>query len=157
MFYGHNAEKGTFFEATVRITKPFDPKKLRFEYYDIENFPVCSAVYYDEEELEGTDAYNTNGKGSTYFVQKVPGGDVEVLENEETWSSRIIDESQLTPWFAVTEKPAHLGNYELEFTASTKQPARSMAYWDGHYWIVPDEYQHLLIRQWRGLSSPAQY
>lgn len=153
VFYAQNFEKGTFFEATVRITKPFDPAKLVISYYDIEGWLVCASVSYDGEDLDGCNGYSTTGKSSTYFVQQVPGEAVDAVKAVDV-AVPVIDESCMTPWFPVGEAPVRVGTYEVEFASSWPMPVHQMVEWDGSYWIRPEGYESLVIKQWRGLTAP---
>lgn len=69
IFVGQSVEKGTFFDGTVRITEPFDPKKLSLTYSDIEGWLLCSTVEYDGESVEGMDGYSTTGKSMEYTLK----------------------------------------------------------------------------------------
>jgi hypothetical protein len=159
VFYGQSFEKGTFFSATLHLTKPFDPTKLSIQYYDIEGWCICAAVYYDGEELEGVDGYSTTGKGSTYYVERVPGNSVNLdwADSVESLVNQAQPDNDRTPWFPVTESPVRNGSYEIEFTAASTAPVIEMGVWNGRYWDVPNDYKHLIIKQWRGLAAPAQY
>lgn len=99
VFVGQNFEKGTFFDARLELRAPFDPAKFKFTYSDIANWAILNAVEYGGEELEGSDGYSTTGKSSSYefFTSDEESAsleeDVPVLEGEEEWASKAIDES----------------------------------------------------------------
>lgn len=65
-FVGQSTEKGVFFEGELELTAPFDPAKLSISYSDIEGWSIVNGVTYDGVDIEGTDGYNTNGKGSEF-------------------------------------------------------------------------------------------
>jgi hypothetical protein len=65
-FVGQSIEKGCFFEGELELTAPFDPAKLSISYSDIEGWSIVNGVTYDGVDIEGTDGYNTNGKGSEF-------------------------------------------------------------------------------------------
>jgi hypothetical protein len=59
--YGQSVEKGLFFRGEIKLTSPFNPKKLKINYSDIDGWRLVSSVIYDGEELESWD-YDTTGK-----------------------------------------------------------------------------------------------
>ena len=59
VFVGQNFEKGTFFEADLELTEPFDPAKFKFTYSDIAGWSVLNVVEYADEELDGSNGYST--------------------------------------------------------------------------------------------------
>ena len=65
-FVGQSIEKGCFFEGELELTAPFDPAKLAISYSDIEGWSIVNGVTYDGVDIEGTDGYSTNGKGSEF-------------------------------------------------------------------------------------------
>ena len=74
VFYGQSFEKGTFFEQEFDVNEPFDPKKLRLQYEDVEGWPLMSGIEYKGQFLEdGYDSYDTVGKSSTFmFMPPIP-------------------------------------------------------------------------------------
>ena len=79
--------------------------------------------------------------------------DVPVLENEETWASRVIDESEKSPWWPGDQRPAHKGEYEV-FEADATWPFPMRAEWTGRRWT--QDGKEIQIREWRGLTEPAE-
>lgn len=65
-FIGQSVEKGTFFDGPLDLKAPFDPKKLRIVYSEIEGWCLVTSVQYDGEDLDGTDGYSTSGKSSEF-------------------------------------------------------------------------------------------
>jgi hypothetical protein len=65
-FIGQSTEKGVFFHGEIKLTAPFDPAKLSISYSDIEGWSIVNGVTYDGVDIDGTDGYNTNGKGSEF-------------------------------------------------------------------------------------------
>lgn len=77
VFVGQNFEKGCFFEAALDLTAPFNPSNFKFTYSELGGWPILNGVEYAGEELDGTDAYSTNGKSSSYnFYYKDESGDI---------------------------------------------------------------------------------
>ena len=172
IFVGQNFEKGLFFQTEVEITEPFDPKQLSFAYSTYDGWRVCHGVEYAGEELDGQDAYSTMGKSSSYqlFVSdeddealdlldkadvKIVDHDIEVLEGEETWSQRVIDESELGPWHdTLDHDPVHVGYYDCR-VLSTVWPEQRLL-WNGSDWFMDNgDPMRLHVSHWRGLNHPA--
>ena len=158
VFVGQNFEKGLFFQTEVEITEPFDPAQLKFGYSTYDGWRVCNSVSYRDEELDGQDAYSTTGKSCNYelYTQDVDEVDpvVEVLEGEETWAQRVIDESELGPWHATEDHdPVHVGYYDCR-VLSTVWPEQRLR-WSGDDWIMDNgEAMRLHVSHWRGLNHP---
>ena len=168
VFLGQSFEKGTFFSGTIRITQPFDPKKLSISWVDCDGWRLIEGVQYDGEDVEGFDGYSTTGKGMEFQVYRVENDnewnpaaelekiDIPVLENEETWSSRVIDESMKTDWHDGSLDPVHLGTYEVEYQdVKWPWPNSGYAEWDGSKWIPDDGRDPQIVQRWRGLKEPA--
>jgi len=62
-FVFQSTEKGSFFDADLPLTAPFDPSKLKIYTTDFEGWELVTGVEYDGEPLEGFDGYDTTGKG----------------------------------------------------------------------------------------------
>jgi hypothetical protein len=80
-----------------------------------------------------------------------------VLEGEEEWAQRVIDESQLSPWYAADLNPVRKGVYEVEYkTGSWPWPMTAHIEWTGRKW-KHDRSENTQLRQWRGLNyDPAE-
>lgn len=69
VFYGQSLEKGTFMGGELELTSPFDPTKFKFYYNDIEGWPLCGNVEYDDQEIDSLfDNYDTVGKSSSFYM-----------------------------------------------------------------------------------------
>jgi len=171
-FMGQSVEKGTFFDGTVRITRPFDPTLLGLTYGDYEGWLIGNSVTYDGEDVEGTDGYSTTGKSSEFRVHRneetsdqdrdpraeLERIDIPVVEGEEMWAQEAIDSAQetwegiaLTRWWPASQDPVREGEYEVIIGA---WPFALRAHWDGLLWKQGD--QPVIINQWRGLTQPAR-
>jgi hypothetical protein len=158
VFVGQNFEKGLFFQTEVEIKEPFDPAQLKFGYSTYDGWRVCNSVSYKDQELDGQDAYSTTGKSSSYelYTQCLDEVDpvVEVLEGGETWTQRVIDESDVGPWHATEDhEPVHVGYYDCR-VLSTVWPEQRL-WWNGSDWIMDNgDPMRLHISHWRGLNHP---
>ena len=54
VFYGVKGEKGTFFSGELKLSAPFNPKKLKLEYVDADGWLLCNSVLYDEKIIDNT-------------------------------------------------------------------------------------------------------
>lgn len=61
-YIGQSVEKGTFFDGDLELTAPFDPKLLKIGYGEYEGWCLVGSVTYMDEDIEGTDGYDTRGK-----------------------------------------------------------------------------------------------
>lgn len=66
ILYGEQIEKGIFLETKFKIDKPFDPKKLNFKYFIIDNWNFLTAINYNEEEIDLSEGYETASKSSEH-------------------------------------------------------------------------------------------
>ena len=81
VFWGGQGEKGLFFSSEFELRQPFDPKKLRVLYEDIDGWELTSGVEYDGDSLDSYD-YDTTGKwGENKWI--FVGGNEEVYEGKE--------------------------------------------------------------------------
>ena len=153
VFVGQNLEKGTFFECEFEITKPFDLTKLEFTYSTYDGWAILDSLSYDGEDLDGSDAYSTSGKSSSYNIYWNDPV-VESLEGEETQAQRLIDESDVGPWHATEDhNPVHLGYYDCR-VLSTVWPEQRLQ-WDGMGWCMDNgDPMRLHVSHWRGLNNP---
>ena len=167
IFVGQNFEKGLFFETDVKITEPFDPAKLMFSFSTYDGWRVFNSLSYCDEELDGQNAYSTTGKSSSFELYSQDEDElseildpppavvnIDMLEGEETWAQRVIDESELGPWHATEDhEPVHVGYYDCR-VLSTVWPEQRL-HWNGSDWIMDNgDPMRLHISHWRGLNHP---
>ena len=119
VFVGQSFEKGCFFEADLELTEPFDIAKFKFTYSDVAGWPILNVVEYAGEELDGSNGYSTTGKSMSfnfyyrdaqdeiqeYCTPEEDDNDVPVLEGEEEWAQKAIDQAPAA-WPFPTWKPA---------------------------------------------------
>jgi hypothetical protein len=149
VFVGQSIEKGVFFEATVTITRPFDPSQLRLGYWSIDDWNICQSVEYCGEELEGTDAYSTNGKGSECWLEYIgENPDTDPYDEKTVWAP-----NQLSEWHAIDSSfPQHPGCYQVR--ENEWGFVRRAFFVDGA-WVDHDGKKlDADINAWRGLREP---
>ena len=67
VFVGSSNEKGTFFEAELELTAPFDITKLTLQYEEIDGEEIVNGVVYDGEDLDNWGG-STDGKSSDFTM-----------------------------------------------------------------------------------------
>jgi hypothetical protein len=70
VFVGCSNEKGTFFEADLPLTEPFDPGKLTLGYDEIDGEELVNSVTYDGEDIDNWGG-STDGKSSDFGMYLV--------------------------------------------------------------------------------------
>ena len=178
IFWSGQGEKGCFFDGEITLRRPFDPRLLKISYAAGDGWDISSSVTYDGEEVEGYDGYSTTGKWTEHKFwikgdEEVYAGverdeeeddenedteeeleqlDVPVLEGEETWAQRVIDESTLSAWHDGDVEPIRKGVYEVEYEIGTwPWPMTAHIKWTGRKWQY-DRSENTEIRRWRGLN-----
>jgi hypothetical protein len=109
-FVGQSIEKGTFFEGRILIRQPFDPRRIQLAYNNIAGWCLVSGLTYDGEDVEGTDAYDTRGKGMECDLTYI-GGDPESDPYDE---NTVWPDSWITEWREATVAPERDGLYQVE-------------------------------------------
>jgi hypothetical protein len=145
VFIGVSSEKGTFFEADLPLTMPFNPGKLILSYDEIDGNEIITSVSYDGEDLENYGG-DTNGKSSE-FAFYVAGS-----QNESGKYERYKDmddiEYGLSEWFSGKIKPERLGKYNVEVDTGHKYQAM----WNGEYWHNDWNQEKIKVKQWQGIA-----
>jgi hypothetical protein len=70
VFVGSSNEKGTFFEADLELTAPFDIEKLELHYEEVDGEEIVSGVVYDGEDIDNWGG-STDGKSSDFTMAKL--------------------------------------------------------------------------------------
>ena len=182
IFWSGQGEKGCFFDGEITLRRPFDPRLLKICYAAGDGWDICSSVTYDGEEVDGFDGYSTTGKWTEHKfwikgdeevyagMERDEDSDVEdddenhdwsdeldkiqvpVLEGEETWAQRVIDESEFSAWHDCDVEPVRRGVYEVEYeSGSWPWPITAKVKWTGRKW-KHDRSENTEIKRWRGLS-----
>lgn len=66
VFTGYSGEKGSFFDADIELTEPFDPENLAITYSDVNGWQLCNGVSYNGDSLDNNGNGSTTGKSSGY-------------------------------------------------------------------------------------------
>jgi len=84
VFIGNSNEKGTFFEADLELTAPFDIEKLELHYDDFDGEDIVTGVTYDGEDIDNWGG-STDGKSSDFYMVRLTDDDghFERYETEE--------------------------------------------------------------------------
>ena len=149
VFIGTSSEKGTFFEAELPLTAPFDPTKLTLIYDEVDGNEIINRVEYDGVELENYGG-DTNGKSSDF------GFYIAGSQKDGKWERyKDMDdiEYELTEWFTAKVKPVREGVYNVK----TKDGYSYRGKWTGTRWITswadddPDT-ESIKVKEWQGIA-----
>lgn len=157
VFLGRSNEKGTFFDAELPLTAPFDPEKLCISGDDVEGEVIAYTVTYDGEELDNWGA-STDGKSSDFYFYVVEDSEeVEsYTEPENDYVNYWPEDYEQTKEFKFTKKnqPPVPGEYKCEWSPGFGTSYGNLT-WDGTRWLeyeydVPKEVTKVKI--WSGLN-----
>jgi hypothetical protein len=151
VFIGSSNEKGTFFEADLPLTMPFDITKLTLSYDEIDGEELINGVEYDGETIDNWGG-NTDGKSSD-FGMYVAGS-----QKDGHWERyRNMDDIEyvMTEWFPKKVTPVREGNYMVK--TAGKNSYTYQAKWTGSRWISSwqedtPETEEVKIKEWQGLA-----
>ena len=157
VFIGRSNEKGTFFDAELPLTSPFDPTKLTIYKEDIEGEEIAYHITYDGEDIDNNGG-STDGKSSDFYFYLVEDGE-EIEHYSEPVSDYINywpEDYEQTKDFKFNKKnrPPVPGDYKC-----TWSPGFGTSYgtleWDGNRWLEyeydkPKEVQG--VKDWAGLN-----
>ena len=143
-FVGQSVEKGVFFDGTVRITRPFDPRLLEISYNSVADWDLVSGVTYDGEDVEGTDGYDTRGKSwecSLTYIGEDP--DTDPYDENTVWP-----DSWITGWREASVAPERDGVYQVE----TGEWNWRKIWWINEAWRDDHGMPVEGVSRWRGLN-----
>jgi hypothetical protein len=157
VFIGRSNEKGTFFDAELPLTAPFDPKKLCIFFEDIEDEEIAYHVTYDGEDVDNWGG-STDGKSSDFYFYLVEDG-----EEIEHYSEPVSDYINYWPEdyeqtkavkFTKKNRPPVPGDYKCTWSSGFGTSYGTLE-WDGERWLEyeydqPKEVQG--IKDWAGLN-----
>ena len=152
VFFGVSNEKGTFFEAELPLTAPFDISKLELGYDEIDGNDIVNSVKYDGEQIDNWGG-DTNGKGSEFGFY--------LIKDSNTWEkySTMDDiEYLMTEWFPKKIEPVREGVYMIR--TAGKNSYTYQALWTGIQWVNSwtdeaeraDPEKAIKIKEWQGLA-----
>jgi hypothetical protein len=142
IFWGGQGEKGCFFSGEIIIDAPFDPSKLKLSCSNLDGWLISSGIEYDDEEIDGSDGYDTTGKwGENKFCIV---GDEEVYEGKERDDEGSLYSDEDTPngyqnspkdWEKSIKiknvNPSRVGWYSCNWGSGTTYGS---LYWNGSEW-----------------------
>ena len=135
VFIGSSNEKGTFFEADIELTAPFDITKLKLIYEEVDGEEIVNGVMYDGEDIDNYGG-STDGKSSDFVMVKLldDNGNFERYEPEEKdWGHPEYGTSPST-WEKSSDfnfkkqKPTIPGYYNVNWCYGSTYGS---LYWDG--------------------------
>jgi len=135
VFVGSSNEKGTFFEADLELTAPFDIEKLELHYEEIDGEEIVNGVVYNGEDIDNWGG-STDGKSSDFTMCLITDdeGSWERYEPEEKdWGHPEYGTSPST-WEKSTDfkfqdqKPTIPGYYNVNWSYGSTYGS---LYWNG--------------------------
>lgn len=146
VFLGNSNEKGTFFEADLELTAPFDITKLVLGYDDFDGEDIINYVSYDGEDIDNWGG-STDGKSSDFGFY-VAGS----LKDGKWGKYTNMDDIEytLTEWFPKKIKPVREGTYMIK--TAGKNSYTHQAIWNGKIWTSSYSDTELKIKEWAGIT-----
>jgi hypothetical protein len=136
VFVGSSNEKGTFFEADLELTAPFDITKLELCYEEFDGEDIVSGVTYNGEDIDNWGG-GTDGKSSDFNMVKIiddDGNFERYAPEEKDWGHPEYGTSpeswEKTQDFKFDKhKPVHPGYYNAVW--SHFGTTYGSLYWNG--------------------------
>jgi len=157
VFIGRSNEKGTFFEAELPLTAPFDQEKLTIVRDEVENEEIAYQVTYEDLDLDNNGS-NTDGKSSDFYFHLVEDGEVV-----ESYSEPVSDYVNYWPEdyektkdfkFNKKNRPPVPGDYKCSWSPGFGTSYGTLE-WDGDKWL-DYEYDKPVeitgVTEWSGLN-----
>jgi len=138
VFVGSSNEKGTFFEADLELTAPFDITKLTLCYEEVDGEEIVNGVIYDGEDIDNWGG-STDGKSSDFTMVRIidDAGNWERYQPEEKdWGHPELGTGPNT-WEKSSEfkfakhKPVYPGYYNARW--SHFGTTSGSLYWNGEH------------------------
>jgi hypothetical protein len=136
VFIGSSNEKGTFFEADINLTAPFDITKLTLHYDEVDGEEIISMATYDGEDLDNYGG-STDGKSSdmNMFLVEEDGEWEQYSPEEKDWGHPPYgrgpsDWEQSAKFKFKKHKPVHVGYYTCVWRPGFGTSYGTL-YWDG--------------------------
>lgn len=143
VFVGVSTEKGTFYEAEINLTQPFDSSKLCINYDEIDGNEIINMLTYNGEDIDNNGG-GTNGKSSDF------GFYIAGSQKDNKWERyKDMDDItyELTEWFPVNINPVREGKYN----ATTKSGHEYQVTWTGTKWINDWNEEEVTVVRWQGI------
>jgi len=136
VFVGSSNEKGTFFEADLELTAPFDIEKLTLHISDFDDEEIVHGISYDGEDIDNWGG-STDGKSSDFVMVRMidDEGNFERYEpGEKDWGHPECGSSpdgwEKSPDFNFKKhKPVYPGWYRAIY--SNFGTTYGSLYWNG--------------------------
>jgi hypothetical protein len=136
VFVGSSNEKGTFFEADLELTAPFDIEKLEIQYDEFDGEDIVTGLTYNGEDVDNWGG-GTDGKSSDFNMVRLidDSGNFERYEpGTKDWGTPECGTSpsewEKSPKFDFKKhKPVHVGWYNCVWRSFGT--TYGSAYWDG--------------------------
>jgi hypothetical protein len=143
VFVGVSTEKGTFYEAEINLTQPFDSSKLCINYDEIDGNEIINMITYNGEDIDNNGG-STNGKSSDF------GFYIAGSQKDGKWE-RYKDlediEYPLTDWFEGSINPVREGKYNT----TTESGHTYQVVWTGTKWINDWNEEEVTVVRWQGI------
>jgi hypothetical protein len=135
VFVGNSNEKGTFFEADLELTAPFNITKLTLCYDEVDGEEIVNSVYYDGEEIDNWGG-STDGKSSDFTMALITddeGNWERYSPEEKDWGHPEYGTSPSTWEKSVdfkfkNQKPTISGYYNVNYGYGSTYGS---LYWNG--------------------------
>jgi hypothetical protein len=150
VFFGISNEKGTFFEAELPLTAPFDISKLELGYDEIDGNDIINRVVYNGEQIDNWGG-DTSGKSSEFGFYLVKDSN-----SFEKYSNMDDIVYEMTEWFPKKIKPVREGIYNIK--TAGKNSYTHQGKWTGTRWISSWQEdgsgtEEIKIKEWQGLAQ----
>ena len=141
VWYG-SGEKGTFFGMDLMLNEPFNPKKLKIQYVDIDGWAMLTSIDYDGEALDNND-YSTTGKWSE--CKWIIVGE----DTDEVNEPKVEYQYPMTEWYPIDVKPVRKGVYLCKQNKTDAWPFDHVEQveYTGRKWKTDK-----VFNEWRGLT-----
>jgi len=155
VFVGNSNEKGTFFEADLPLTAPFDITKMELGYDEVDGEEIINCVTYDGVEIDNWGG-DTSGKSSD-FGMYIAGSNKYNSKGYEKYTNMDDIVYTMTDWFPKKINPVRVGNYMIRTPG--KDPYTYQCKWTGSKWVSsyvdPEDFdtaEEVKIKEWQGIA-----
>jgi len=155
VFVGNSNEKGTFFEADLPLTAPFDITKMELGYDEVDGEEIINRVTYDGVEIDNWGG-DTSGKSSD-FGMYIAGSNKHNGRGYEKYTNMDDIAYTMTDWFPKKIDPVRVGNYMIRTPG--KDPYTYQCKWTGSKWVSsyvePEDFdtaEEVKIKEWQGIA-----